>query len=650
MKVDWDKIISEKHKPSRVSRRLAKMVGGYGFFPTKPPSGPILAGSPKDLALAATTFIGGPGTFIVGSLISGILNMATPFMGDYQSQWSSDDYAYTAADIKAAHDTFEFKRLLELRRRFPKEPWRWKQQLLAYGYEEYSNDLPAVDPIVEAAKEAAEQEADRKIVIQNEAYALLLRNEQNRQDEAARLASRNQITATQNAARVQAAQRGATSLQGEMERIKAASAASAATRAQNLQSLHALATQKNAIAAAEAQQQKAIYAQSAQTLAQQSAEVARLRAEAMANQSQVRTTPAVMARPPAVKKVKAPQVKFGGSKASGYIQKLIAMYKDGLEVFDIKKMKWASDNLRALGIMIEELDNPPAVFPMGRNGLKENREGMVERKMNYSEFLIEPTMWKGKEGAVLFKAIYDGKNMRIGKIAHNSLSGGIVNDSWTSGNPMKFTGYVDAGKTYTKYYRHKKGSDKGSIPLFTPEEYFKDKPDRLKQLDDYMKSNYFKEHLARLPKEFTAPPTASVEKKVNTADEDALIRILSAKMPELLPNFRNLRVYSRYSYRMRNFRDMIVTNPDPKKWRFFHVLSLGKDLQEVIASSDREGEVKLPEEVVELITDSILTMVPFPKDNDPNDPTVGYYLGSLFVMNKGDFEKKVAAALAKAPQ
>jgi len=357
-----------------------------------------------------------------------------------------------------------------------------------------------------------------------------------------------------------------------------------------------------------------------------------------------------MARPPAVKKVKAPQVKFGGSKASGYIQKLIAMYKDGLEVFDIKKMKWASDNLRALGIMIEELDNPPAVFPMGRNGLKENREGMVERKMNYSEFLIEPTMWKGKEGAVLFKAIYDGKNMRIGKIAHNSLSGGIVNDSWTSGNPMKFTGYVDAGKTYTKYYRHKKGSDKGSIPLFTPEEYFKDKPDRLKQLDDYMKSNYFKEHLARLPKEFSVPQTASVEKKVNTADEDALIRILSAKMPELLPNFRNLRVYSRYSYRMRNFRDMIVTNPDPKKWRFFHVLSLGKDLQEVIASSDREGEVKLPEEVVELITDSILTMVPFPKDNDPNDPTVGYYLGSLFVMNKGDFEKKVAAALAKAPQ
>ena len=312
MKVDWDKIISENHKPSRVSRRLAKMVGGYGFFPTKPPSGPILAGSPKDLALTAATFLGGPGTFIVGSIISGIVNMATPFMGDYQSQYSPDDYVYTAADIKASYDTWEFKRLLELRRRFPKEPWRWKAQLLKYGYEEYSTDLPEVDPIVEATKEAAEQEADRKIVMQNEAYALLLRNEQTRQDESARLLERQRLTTAQNAARVQAAQQGATTLQGEMARIQAASAASAATRAQNLKSLHALATQKNAVAAAEAQQQKAIQAHSAQTLAQQNAEVARLRAEAMAKQSQVRVAPAVMARPPVAKKTKAPQVKFGG--------------------------------------------------------------------------------------------------------------------------------------------------------------------------------------------------------------------------------------------------------------------------------------------------------------------------------------------------
>jgi hypothetical protein len=312
MNVDWDKIISENHKPSRVSRRLAKMVGGYGFFPTKPPSGPLLHGTPAELAGTATTFIGGPGTFIVGSLISGILNMATPFMGDYQSQYSPDDYVYTAADIKASYDTFEFNRLLELKRRFPREPWRWKAQLLAYGYEEYSNDLPAVDPIVEAAKEAAEQEADRKIVMQNEAYALLLRNEQTRKDEAARLLERQRLTTAQNAARVQAAQQGATTLQGELARIQAAAAASAATKAQSLKSLQALATQKGAVAAAEAQQQKAIQAYSAQTLAQQSAEVARLRAEAMAKQSQIRVAPVVTATPTASRKGKAPQVKFGG--------------------------------------------------------------------------------------------------------------------------------------------------------------------------------------------------------------------------------------------------------------------------------------------------------------------------------------------------
>ena len=46
--------------------------------------------------------------------------------------------------------------------------------------------------------------------------------------------------------------------------------------------------------------------------------------------------------------------KTGGSRAAGYIKKLIAMYKDGLEVFDINKMKWASDNLKAFGISMEE--------------------------------------------------------------------------------------------------------------------------------------------------------------------------------------------------------------------------------------------------------------------------------------------------------
>jgi hypothetical protein len=664
MKVDWDKIISENHKPSRVSRRLAKMVGGN--------VGVTIGNVLLDIVLPG-------GRQIIEHSWSMDERMRNRRRGLWQTPeqmeaemaanrarqeyldslpkeplyiaaWKdyNDYYMKATGKLGRTNEAKKFKALRDETARILLEDYGVDiRDEVGYIFNP-REDLPKVDPKVEAAKEAKEQEAERKLAIANNNLALLLRNDRNRKADAARLLAKNQATAAQNAARVQASQQSATSLQEELARVQAAAAASAATRAQNLQSLHALATQKAATSAAEAQQQRAIQAHSAQILAQQNAEVARLREEAMAKQAQVRATPVVPAK--VSRRGTAPQVKFGGSKASGYIQKLIAMYKDGLEVFDVKKMKWASDNLRALGIMIEELDNPPAVFPMGRNGLKENREGMVERKMNYSEFLIEPPLKQGKDAATLYKAIYDGKNMRIGKIAHNWLKGGIANNNWMSGSPIKFTGYVDAGKTYTKYYRHKKGSDKGSIPLLTPEEYFKDAPDRLKQLDDYMKSNYFKEHLARLPKEFTAPPTASVEKKVNTADEDALIRILSAKMPELLPNFRNLRVYSRYSYRMRNYRDIIVTNPDPKKWRFFHVLSLGKDLQEVIASSDREGEVKLPEEVVELITDSILTMVPFPKDNDPNDPTVGYYLGSLFVMNKEDFEKKVAAALAKAPQ
>lgn len=50
--------------------------------------------------------------------------------------------------------------------------------------------------------------------------------------------------------------------------------------------------------------------------------------------------------------------KTGGSRAAGYIKKLIAMYKDGLEGFDINKMKWASDNLKAFGISMEDDEAP----------------------------------------------------------------------------------------------------------------------------------------------------------------------------------------------------------------------------------------------------------------------------------------------------
>ena len=183
--------------------------------------------------------------------------------------------------------------------------------------------LQKVDPKVEAAKEAKEQEEDRKRMIANQATGALLRNAQNKKAETARLLAKQQTITAQSAARVQATQQSATSLQGQLAKIQATAAASAATRAQNLQSLQALAAQKGAVAAAEAEEQKAIQAHSAQVLAEQNAEVARLRAEAMAKQAQIAAPSA--ATTPAARKVRAPQVKFGGSRASGYVQKLIKM-------------------------------------------------------------------------------------------------------------------------------------------------------------------------------------------------------------------------------------------------------------------------------------------------------------------------------------
>ncbi len=89
--------------------------------------------------------------------------------------------------------------------------------------------------------------------------------------------------------------------------------------------------------------------------------------------------------------------KTGGSRAAGYIKKLIAMYKDGLEVFDINKMKWASDNLKAFGISMEEDEAPapkkaeepkehPAITAYNE-ALKEsirNSSGMSLARMDFS--------------------------------------------------------------------------------------------------------------------------------------------------------------------------------------------------------------------------------------------------------------------------
>jgi len=73
--------------------------------------------------------------------------------------------------------------------------------------------------------------------------------------------------------------------------------------------------------------------------------------------------------------------KKGGSRAAGYIKKLIAMYMDGQDGLDIKKMKFASDNLKAFGISMEEEDDEG---PVGADDYSEYspKEASVRRKID----------------------------------------------------------------------------------------------------------------------------------------------------------------------------------------------------------------------------------------------------------------------------
>ena len=245
MKVDWDKIISENYKPS-------KMVGGYGIS-----------------------------NFMIDFAdITGLSLLTHPIQRPHP-----DDLTLPNPDFLPYEEREQ--RLLEARMR------RDEEWLLG-----------------EIPKELKQQAEEVRLTRDSHNRLLLLRNEQNRKAEAARLLARNKAISAQSAARLQAAQKGTANIQDYLARVQAVAAASAATRAQNLQSLHALATQKAAASAAEAQQQRAINANSAQILAQQNAEVARLRAEAMAKQAQLVKTPTATA--PVGRKAKAPQVKFGG--------------------------------------------------------------------------------------------------------------------------------------------------------------------------------------------------------------------------------------------------------------------------------------------------------------------------------------------------
>lgn len=281
MKVDWDKIIKENHKPSRVSRRLAKMVGGRTW-------------SPLDMPLVKG--------FLMLTGIDTLLppREEPPPETNLYNEWQEERRLL----IEMGEDLGESQWTSPAeQRRIAREFTR--QRIFEQNRAKAENWVRTS----EIPKELKQQEEEYRLGRENETRAFLLRNEQKRKAQAARLLAKQQTITAQMTAKVQAAQQGATNAQGYLEKIQAVAAASAATRAQNLQSLQALATQKGAVAAAEAEQQKAILANSAQVLAEQNAEVARLRAEAMAKQAQIAqgTAPATTAR-----RTKAPQVKFGG--------------------------------------------------------------------------------------------------------------------------------------------------------------------------------------------------------------------------------------------------------------------------------------------------------------------------------------------------
>lgn len=273
MKVDWDQIIRENHKPSRVSRRLAKLMGG----------------SSKNLNILDMPLIKATAALTGLDLLMPMdewVDPGAPLV--YQPDWTKEElYAMNEERLKQEKN----------------------RRQLAKDAAAAANRSNAVNWLMNSQieKEMKEQQEDNRLLMENMTQAALLRNEQSRKAEAARILARQAAAAAQSATRIQAAKQSVTSFQDHLDKIQAVAAASAATKAQNLQHIQALAKQRAAAAAAEETQKKAILANSAQVLAQQNAEVARLRAEAMAKQSQM---PQVMAA--ANRKVKAPQVKLEG--------------------------------------------------------------------------------------------------------------------------------------------------------------------------------------------------------------------------------------------------------------------------------------------------------------------------------------------------
>jgi hypothetical protein len=320
MKVDWDRIIKEDHKPSRASRRL---VGGYGNSNASKEE-QIKEYIGLDEYLLPLSLIGGPaglalglGTYAASKITTAVLKEQQRKI-DYEA-WMSQLISPNEENMRKNWGFYD-----DLYNKTNQTKWKMmrddigRQLESEFGYNVFAqkNQLPAVNPVEEAAKEAKEQEEYRTITQENEAYMTQLRNEAARKAEAERALVRSQAMTAQKMTALEAAKNSATTMRGALSQLQASAQATAAARSQNLKSLQELATQRSAVASAEAAASQAIKANSAQILSQQDALRTKLRNEALAKQAAIRTVPSRSSAKVLAPQVKvlAPQVKVGGKK------------------------------------------------------------------------------------------------------------------------------------------------------------------------------------------------------------------------------------------------------------------------------------------------------------------------------------------------
>lgn len=317
MKVDWDRIIKEDHKPFRESRRL---VGGFKEIEIPLNDKGLAIGMDEYMLLASAA--GGPLSFGVG---------AAAYIGTKLYKYFTQPPKYTPeeiAEIERANSHEQQRKMYEyygdLYRKTRQKKWKMMQDEAGrvlqedFGYDVFatgpSRAAPSGSPAIEALKEKVELYETNKIMQENGQYLALMRNEKESASRAALLNSQSQKVISQNAAALQAAKRGATNAMGSATATMAAIAAASIQKAQHLKSMQELATQRQAVMKQEAEAAQAINAASAQNLAQQNAMREKIRAEALARQAAIDATKGTPAPRSFTKKVLAPQVKFGGKK------------------------------------------------------------------------------------------------------------------------------------------------------------------------------------------------------------------------------------------------------------------------------------------------------------------------------------------------